>query len=617
MKHLSLLLASALVAVPSTVHAEQITIFKSEYDTSFYLEKIGAGYAYDNGWTGKDVTIGVIDDGVDPGKPEFGGRISTSSRDFGSIYYTDESGNQKSRLRNDIVDDLSTHGPLVVSVLAGNAQGWGSMGVAPQAKVAMFRIDDYYVDSKQKSLAVWPQIYALDYAVNQRIKIVNRSYSMFSPVVEFTKAMDTFAKSGSLLINSSGNYAGESPMDSHSVTTFNRRAWLFVGAVEEKNGEIVPTSYTNLAGSMTDRFIMAFGNVRVGLIDGSLNVTERDIKGTSFSTPMVAGAAALILEKWPELTGQEVGDILLVSARDLGEPGVDEIYGHGLLDVEAALRPISPRLSNGTTSIQMTYTSVGSAVGISEIRANVSDLVILDRYNRDYTADISKSVSNEDGRRRLRDLASPSKVGNFTIGYDSTVGEFIDNPTVFGYKNIMIYPGGGVGIKTKHFSFSLLKDDSVFGVKSNGPLSIGKSSTSFLFTTEESFDIRDDLSIDSRIDLGVTIVDETRDSIIRDVSPLVSTKWHIDLVNETNWGKASIGIGQDLTIESGSAIVHKAVAYDGSLKFKDVKTSLKSESRNVVMRADVEYSDLLSLSVRQNVSGDKDTTVFVKFNQHF
>lgn len=59
--------------------------------------------------------------------------------------------------------------------------------------------------------------------------------------------------------------------------------------------------------------------------------------GTSFAAPHVSGTAALIRSIRPDLSAQDIFDILLKSARDLGEPGFDPIFGYGALDARAAL----------------------------------------------------------------------------------------------------------------------------------------------------------------------------------------------------------------------------------------------------------------------------------------
>ena len=60
--------------------------------------------------------------------------------------------------------------------------------------------------------------------------------------------------------------------------------------------------------------------------------------GTSFAAPRVTGAAAVLSQRCPALTPEQIGYVLLMSARDLGAPGVDPVYGYGLLDLENALR---------------------------------------------------------------------------------------------------------------------------------------------------------------------------------------------------------------------------------------------------------------------------------------
>lgn len=61
-----------------------------------------------------------------------------------------------------------------------------------------------------------------------------------------------------------------------------------------------------------------------------------NVPGTSFSTPYVSGAFLLLKEAFPNLTGRQINEALLKSAKDLGPPGEDNAYGAGLIDVFAA-----------------------------------------------------------------------------------------------------------------------------------------------------------------------------------------------------------------------------------------------------------------------------------------
>lgn len=59
--------------------------------------------------------------------------------------------------------------------------------------------------------------------------------------------------------------------------------------------------------------------------------------GTSMAAPHVTGALALLFERYPYLDNPQIRDILLTTATDLGAPGVDEIYGWGMLDLKKAI----------------------------------------------------------------------------------------------------------------------------------------------------------------------------------------------------------------------------------------------------------------------------------------
>jgi hypothetical protein len=87
-------------------------------------------------------------------------------------------------------------------------------------------------------------------------------------------------------------------------------------------------------------FMVAPGELML-LPDGKGGFVRRS--GTSFAAPLVSGAITLLHDRWPWLAKypRESIEIILRSARDLGEPGVDPVYGHGMLDVAASQAPLS------------------------------------------------------------------------------------------------------------------------------------------------------------------------------------------------------------------------------------------------------------------------------------
>ena len=94
------------------------------------------------------------------------------------------------------------------------------------------------------------------------------------------------------------------------------------------------------SGLLMHRFITAPGEL-ILVSDGKGGLTRQS--GTSLAAPLVSGTAALIQGRWPWLRDKprEVARIILGSARDVGAPGVDPIYGVGMLDVEGAMSPLN------------------------------------------------------------------------------------------------------------------------------------------------------------------------------------------------------------------------------------------------------------------------------------
>jgi subtilisin family serine protease len=67
--------------------------------------------------------------------------------------------------------------------------------------------------------------------------------------------------------------------------------------------------------------------------------------GTSGSTPIVSGVAALIRSKWPDMSAEQVINRIVSTAKDAGPPGKDPLYGYGILNAEAALKADVPPVS--------------------------------------------------------------------------------------------------------------------------------------------------------------------------------------------------------------------------------------------------------------------------------
>lgn len=90
------------------------------------------------------------------------------------------------------------------------------------------------------------------------------------------------------------------------------------------------------------------------------NPLYKDMDGTSMASPHVTGALGLLLERFPYLTATQVRDVMFTTATDLGDEGVDEIYGWGLVNLERAID--GPGQLLGDTVINMDRAAGGLKV---------------------------------------------------------------------------------------------------------------------------------------------------------------------------------------------------------------------------------------------------------------
>jgi subtilisin family serine protease len=102
---------------------------------------------------------------------------------------------------------------------------------------------------------------------------------------------------------------------------------IFVGSLDDNSNNLAGYSY--FAGDLKEDFIVTYDDV----------FSPGDAAGTSFAAPRVAGAAALVKQKFPNLTSAQIKQVILQTADDLGATGVDAVFGYGKLNVLNTLSP--------------------------------------------------------------------------------------------------------------------------------------------------------------------------------------------------------------------------------------------------------------------------------------
>ena len=125
------------------------------------------------------------------------------------------------------------------------------------------------------------------------------------------------------------------------------------------------------------------------------------MSGTSMATPYVSGVAARVLAASPFLTSKQVVSIILNSATDLGAPGVDAVYGYGLVNLTRALQPL------GATSIATAGVGTVDMIGTGEVGGSsisgvlgaglrnsfvAKNAMFFDSYGRDYKTNLTGKI---------------------------------------------------------------------------------------------------------------------------------------------------------------------------------------------------------------------------------
>lgn len=351
--------------------ADPATFETAEYRQSGGLEAIEASTIYAAGGTGQGVTVGVIDTGIDTGHPEFAGALHPASTDL---------------VRNAPLTDGSGHGTAVAGLIAARRNGQLTHGAAYDAQLLVVRADtagscpDACVFS-QGNLAL-----ATDYAVAQGAKVLNFSLGDAGGLAgSLESSLSAAAAADRVLVFASGNLGAASPRQPalFATTPAARGRGIIVGAVDDDE---VISAFSNRAGGAADVYLVAPGeNLRTTAAGGG----SAFVSGTSGSTPLVAGAAATVLSAAPHLSGDQVVSILLDSARDLGAPGTDAVYGRGMLDLARALQPAGPlRLPEGGSTSGPARPLAGSRVSFSDafgaVVPRLGPVMALDAYDRGY-----------------------------------------------------------------------------------------------------------------------------------------------------------------------------------------------------------------------------------------
>nr|WP_236843453.1 S8 family serine peptidase [Bradyrhizobium icense] len=249
---------------------------------------------------GMNVTIAVIDSGVDAKHPELANSVADSFDALGSK------------------EGPHIHGTGIAGAIVAHAK---LMGSAPEARLIAIRA--FGTGSKGAESTSYVILRGLDYAAEHGAQIINMSFAgPKDPLIE--RGIAATAARGILMVAAAGNAGAKSP-PLYPAANPNVIAVSGTDAQERLFAASNRGNHIAVAAPGADIFLPA--------PDEKYQITS----GTSFSAAYISGVAALMLERNPSLKPGDVRAILTRTARDLGSPGRDDQFGAGRADAFAAV----------------------------------------------------------------------------------------------------------------------------------------------------------------------------------------------------------------------------------------------------------------------------------------
>ena len=252
---------------------------------------------------GVNIIVAVIDSGIDVKHPELAGAIADA---FDAL---------------DSKEGPHIHGTGIAGAIVSHAR---LMGSAPAARILAIRAFGAAPGGAESTSFVI--LKALDYAAAHGAQIVNMSFAGPKDAV-IERAIAATAARGIVMVAASGNQGPKSP-PLYPAANANVIAVTATDAEDKLFAASSRGSHIAVAAPGADIFLPA--------PDGKYQITS----GTSFSAAYVSGVAALMLERNPALKASELRAILMKTARDLGAPGRDDLFGAGEADAFAAVSAV-------------------------------------------------------------------------------------------------------------------------------------------------------------------------------------------------------------------------------------------------------------------------------------
>ena len=294
-----------------------------QYSRQWAMPKINA----EKGWglvkPGSSVIMAILDTGADVNHPDLKNRLVPGINTVNPLKST----------RDDV--GHGTHVAGIAGAAINNGQGIAGVAGFSNIKIMPVKVFDGSGGGSDISISdgiIW--------AADHGARVMNMSFGSYYQSDVLNEAIDYAYQKGVVMVAAAGNWASQDISYPAAISK------VMAVSATDKNDKLADfSSY----GPLID--VCAPGDKIYSTIwDPYKGSSYSEMSGTSMASPMVAGLAALLLTKNPKLTNDEVRQIIEASASDLGDPGWDPKFGHGMINVAKALTTSLYKLddSNGT-----------------------------------------------------------------------------------------------------------------------------------------------------------------------------------------------------------------------------------------------------------------------------
>ena len=362
----------AFKAMPDVEFAELDQVLSPEdvtpndpwFPSEWHLTKIAAPAAWSMTTGSNSVIVAICDTGVDSTHPDLASKMVPGRNVYNN---------------NSDTSDVYGHGTKVAGTAAASSNNQtGVAAISWGALIMPVRVSDTSGNATFSAIAN-----GINWAADHGARVANVSYIATNSSTVRSAAQYMQSKGG-VVTMSAGNYS-----------TFDS---------SPDNPYVLTVSATNTVDAVSD-FSNTGNNIDVAAPEGAYTTTRGGgyayVGGTSFSAPIVAGVAALVLSVNPNLTANQVQDILKQSADDLGPAGWDSGYGWGRVNAARAVSlasgggapdttpptvnftsPAAGAAVSGTVSVQVT---AGDNVGVASVNLSMDGVLIGGDSSAPYT----------------------------------------------------------------------------------------------------------------------------------------------------------------------------------------------------------------------------------------